>query len=242
MKNFCYMCLLLTGVLIPAAEVRAQIQSRLSRLENSLPESREPRFIDNIEITGGASASEAVPASVNTPVLFQQTPALINTSSQPIEQCVSVQFKYALMLNREVESVSNISLFRFIDEWWGTRYRYGGHTRKGIDCSAFAGRLYMDVYGKELPRTAREQFQYSQSVSKESMQEGDLVFFNTRGGVSHVGVYLGNGYFVHSSTNEGVTISRLEEDYYKARFIAAGRLSSGNLADACVPGQLECQD
>ena len=75
-------------------------------------ESQEPRFIDNIEITGGASASEAVPASVNTPVLFQQTPALINTSSQPIEQCVSVQFKYALMLNREVESVSNISFIQ----------------------------------------------------------------------------------------------------------------------------------
>ena len=59
----------------------------------------------------------------------------------------------------------------------------GGHTRKGIDC-AFAGRLYMDVYGKELPRTAREQFQYSQSASKESMQEGDLRSFYTRGGVN----------------------------------------------------------
>jgi lipoprotein Spr len=71
---------------------------------------------------------------------------------------------------------------------------------------------------------AKDQYAASKKLERAEMKEGDLVFFNTRGGVSHVGVYLTNGYFVHSSTKYGVIISNLNEGYYKQRFIGAGRV------------------
>ena len=147
-----------------------------------------------------------------------------NSFTTAIESCSSMQFKYALLMNTEVENLSNSALYGFIDEWWGTHYRYGGTTKKGVDCSAYTGYLLQSVYGLKLPRTAKEQFAVTQRVSREDLIEGDLVFFNTRGGVSHVGVYLGNNYFTHSSSHGGVTISSLEEDYYSKKYIGGGRV------------------
>ena len=144
------------------------------------------------------------------------------------EFCSSIQFKYAQLLNRNVELVTNTSLIGFIDEWWGTKYRYGGTTKKGIDCSSFTGLLMGSVFGFALPRTAREQYSICSKLSKDDMLEGDLVFFNTRGGVSHVGVYLGEGYFVHSSSSAGVTINSLNESYYSKKFIGGGRVENDN--------------
>ena len=242
MKNLCYMCFLLIGIIIPETGLRAQESNRLLRLESSLPENREPRFIEGIEITGSPVKVQTTQMGSTSVPFVVTAPSPAPASPVSIEHCHSLQFKYALLMNRNVESLSNLALYRFIDDWWGTRYRYGGQTRKGIDCSAFTGKLYADVYQQHLPRTAREQFQSSQAIKLDELQEGDLVFFNTRGGVSHVGVYLGEHYFVHSSTNDGVTISSLLDDYYRNRFIAGGRMSANIPSDACVPGQPECQD
>lgn len=140
------------------------------------------------------------------------------------EMCTPLQFKYSLILNREVEAITNSALYGFIDEWYGTRYRYGGTTKKGIDCSSLTGKLFKEVYAVELPRTAREQYAISDKISKDDLSEGDLVFFNTRGGISHVGFFLGQGYFVHASSSSGVTISHMDDPYYKKRFIAARRV------------------
>ena len=140
------------------------------------------------------------------------------------EFCSTIQFKYAQILNKDVETVTNKSLFNFIDEWWSTRYRYGGTTKKGIDCSSYTGHLLSEVFGLVLPRTAREQYAVCNKINKDDLLEGDLVFFNTRGGVSHVGVYLGDGYFTHSSCTSGVTISNLSDNYYSRKFIGGGRV------------------
>jgi len=185
------------------------------------------KFIDGIEIKSGYQAetmpvkSELLTENVDKPVIARKT---TNTSISNIEIASSLQFKYAQILNRNVEFIINSPLFSFIDEWWATRYRYGGTSKKGIDCSAFTSLLMSTVFAVKLPRTAREQFNESEKVGKDEMIEGDLVFFNTRGGVSHVGVYLGDYYFVHASTNQGVVISSLEEPYYEKRFIGGGRI------------------
>ena len=142
------------------------------------------------------------------------------------EFCSSLQFKYSQLLNRNVEIVTNTSLIGFIDDWWGTKYRYGGTNKKGVDCSSFTGLLMGSVFGFALPRTAKQQYSVCSKLSKDDMLEGDLVFFNTRGGVSHVGVYLGNGYFVHSSSSAGVTINSLNESYYSRKFIGGGRIEN----------------
>jgi NlpC/P60 family len=140
------------------------------------------------------------------------------------EECVAIQFKFSQLLNREVETITDLNLFGFIEDWWATRYRYGGTTRNGIDCSSYTGKLIQAAYGFTLPRTAHEQYAVSMKVNRYDLEEGDLVFFNTRGGVSHVGVYLSDGYFTHSSSSKGVTINNLDESYYSRKFIGGGRV------------------
>lgn len=140
-----------------------------------------------------------------------------------IESVLSNRFRYAIMMDVEVEALDNESLYRYIGEWWGTPYRMGGDSRKGVDCSAFVQGLMSSVYGVSIPRVAREQKEQCERIQTENLQEGDLVFFNTRGGVSHVGIYLHNSHFVHASTSGGVMVSSLEESYWKQRFLGAGR-------------------
>lgn len=149
---------------------------------------------------------------------------IVESSSRPdIETAQKLQFKYALILDTEVEMVKNINLVSLIDEWMGTRYRLGGTSKSGIDCSAFMQVLFAGIYGIALPRTAREQYNNSQRISRTELKEGDLIFFNTTGGVSHVGMYLQNNKFVHASSS-GVTISDIFDEYWVRRFVGVGRV------------------
>lgn len=144
--------------------------------------------------------------------------------SSSIEKASELQLKYAVLLNTEVELLHDNVLLEHIDEWYGTRYRYGGTTKSGIDCSAFVQTIYLSAFAVSLPRTARDQYRQSRIISATEMKTGDLVFFNTTGGISHVGIYLQNNKFVHASTSYGVTISDMFDPYYLKRFIGIGRI------------------
>ena len=144
--------------------------------------------------------------------------------STDIERSNFLQFKYAILLEETVESMTNEKLISFLEDWYGTPYQFGGDTKKGIDCSAFTCRLMDSVYNITLPRTAKNQYNSSTKVRKQDLKQGDLVFFNTTGGISHVGVYLGNNKFVHASASSGVMISDLDEAYFKRRYIGAARV------------------
>jgi NlpC/P60 family len=210
-----------TGTSISA---KAQTNVNIERLaEQPKP---KLKFIEGIEISPGKISDVAIASPEKERITLPVTAAAaINSagSASSIEKCSSLQFKYAMLMEREVESISNISLYNFIEDWWGTRYRYGGTDKKGIDCSSFTGQLMQAVYKINLPRTAKDQYQACDKVATEDLKEGDLVFFNTRGGVSHVGVYLGDNYFVHSSVSGGVTVSSLLDDYYSQHFISGGK-------------------
>lgn len=96
----------------------------------------------------------------------------------------------------------------------GIKYRYGGTTKSGFDCSGFIGYIYKNN-GVNLPRTAAGMYSTGTSVKKANLAVGDLVFFNTSGkGVSHVGMYIGSGKFIHASTSKGVRVDKLNDPYY----------------------------
>lgn len=156
------------------------------------------------------------------------TPGFFGDRSAALENASAVQLKYAILLNTEVEQLQNTILLESVDEWYGTRYRMGGTTKNGIDCSAFVQAVFATAYGMSLPRTAREQHRVAQRISRTELKEGDLLFFNTRGGVSHVGIYLQNNKFIHASTSKGVTVSDMFDPYYMKRFIAAGRIETAS--------------
>lgn len=187
----------------------------------------EKKFIDNIEAGVSYPAENSNtkgkgPKPSNIEPQFANN-ALTNASLPSVEMATSIQLKYSILLNTDVEQVQNLGMFQVIDEWYGTRYVLGGSTKNGIDCSAFTQILYAGSLGITLPRTAREQYKTTRSIEKEELKEGDLIFFNTRGGVSHVGVYLQNNKFVHAATSGGVMISDLSEAYWAKRLLGFGR-------------------
>jgi len=111
----------------------------------------------------------------------------------------------------------------------GTRYRFGGSSRSGIDCSSFVQQVFREME-VSLPRTAREQFEIGHEVPPSDLQKGDLIFFRTYAPFpSHVGIYLGNNRMIHASSRDRrVVISPLNTPYYRARFIGAKRIAKIN--------------
>ncbi len=109
----------------------------------------------------------------------------------------------------------------------GTPYVYGGTDRGGIDCSGLVYRAYLMATGIAVPRTVRGLFDFCEPISPKALQPGDLLFFNTTGPIAHVGVYVGEGLFVHAASEgqpRGVIESSLTEAYWNRAFAGAGRL------------------
>jgi cell wall-associated NlpC family hydrolase len=107
----------------------------------------------------------------------------------------------------------------------GSPYKWGGSGPLAFDCSGLVRYLHHEV-GIEVPRTALEQYMASTPVSTAKLEPGDLLFFRTRGrNVSHVAIYAGSGRFVHApQTGRSIELGTLDDGYYGARFVAAGRL------------------
>lgn len=177
--------------------------------------STKPESPVNIKIVGSEKTSGKQ--------IVSEKNSYVNRFSS-VEKATEVQLKYAILLNTEVEQLEDTHLLEFVDEWYGTRYRYGGTTKSGIDCSAFVQAIYVSAFAVSLPRTARDQYRYSRIISATEMKTGDLVFFNTTGGISHVGIYLQNNKFVHASSAYGVTVSDMFDPFYITRFIGIGRI------------------
>ncbi len=159
-------------------------------------------------------------------------PGEVITNEDPIINAEEIQLaeKLSTILRIEIETPrDNLHLYSFVDDWIGTRYRFGGTTKKGTDCSGFVYRLYQDVYNTDVGRqSSADLMNKTKRIKKIDLREGDLVFFNInnrRGGrASHVGVYLKDNKFIHASTRRGVIISDLDEPYYERTYLGAGRV------------------
>jgi len=111
----------------------------------------------------------------------------------------------------------------------GVKYSYGGNTTSGFDCSGYVSYVFKQ-HDVQVKRTAASMHASGTSVSKGNLETGDLVFFNTVGnGVSHVGIYIGDGKFAHASTSKGVRVDKLNDPYYWGeRYVGAKRIAGVN--------------
>lgn len=109
-------------------------------------------------------------------------------------------------------------------DWKGVRYRLGGETKRGIDCSAFVQRTFREQFGMDLPRSTYEQEDMGKKILRTKLRPGDLVLFRAGSTGRHVGIYLGNDQFVHASTSSGVMISKLSDNYWNKRYREARRV------------------
>lgn len=127
-------------------------------------------------------------------------------------------------LNDPIMIITNLSEHQ--RAWKGTRYRLGGTTKQGIDCSAFTQLTFRELFGIRLPRTTVEQAKSGTQIPKSELRTGDLVFFKTGRGPNgrHVGIYVKNGQFLHASTKGGVIYSDLSLPYWSKTFWQARRL------------------
>jgi len=178
-----------------------------------------PQFIDGITLEGG---SNNVKLTQGKQTYHNKKSGIGNEEVETAESKGFAQVKI-----REGKK-HNISLYSFIEDWYGTPYRFGGDTRTGIDCSAFTRQLYSDVYSLSIVRTSGEQFSQVEPLEPEQLKEGDLVFFKIHSKrISHVGVYLYDGKFVHASVSQGVVISDLGDAYWTRFYAGGGRIKHG---------------
>lgn len=194
---------------------------------------------ENIEIKTKGGNTVALPKVEQK--LVDQPSALVKENQLLAELDLSKTNKALqelLIQRKEMEELSSIlgvtisdssmlDLYREAADWLGTRYRRGGMSRKAVDCSGFTNIIYKTVFGKELDRVSTTIAKnVKESIpNKEDLLPGDLVFFSTFGKkyINHVGVYLGDGKFVHASIKKGVIISRLDEGYYSRNWKKGGR-------------------
>ena len=111
----------------------------------------------------------------------------------------------------------------FYSEWKDVRYKMGGTSKSGIDCSGFTQKVYKEKFGVSLPRTTVTQVDLGVEVKKSELIPGDLVFFKTSKTDKHVGVYVGNGEFLHASI-KGIQFTKLDKPFYKKNYWTSRRI------------------
>lgn len=125
-------------------------------------------------------------------------------------------------LSNVYEQLDNLILYneliKVFDDWKGVKYKWGGDSKSGIDCSALTRRVYRKVFSYELPRVSVDQAKQGKIVSRENLKPGDILFFRPRNRVNHTAVYVGNSLFINASSSKGVVMSSLDNKYWGKYF------------------------
>jgi len=129
----------------------------------------------------------------------------------------------------EISPSHNVTkaLYTQYSEWKSVKYQWGGLSKSGIDCSGFVHLTFADKFNIKLPRTTKQQVNSGITINRQSeLKPGDLVFFKTGFYQRHVGIYLKNRKFLHVSTSKGVTLSHLDNSYWRKKYWKAIRILS----------------
>lgn len=176
-------------------------------------------------LTLAAPPTAARPTAPTAPVASATSGALgTATISAPRDTIVAVSNRTlsAPMTAERAAALSNL-LRTAGEDWIGVPYRWGGTTRRGIDCSAFVQQFVRSAFAIDLPRATAGQQYEGVSIDRDQLLPGDLVFFRRRG-VRHVGVFLGDGDFIHASSSRGVMVSDLSDDYWDRSYWMSRRI------------------
>lgn len=166
----------------------------------------------------------AAPAAVSDPVPMADRSMLFGAD---LDQLIASQPTAAKPEPAPKMSERVQTLMRRAMALLGTPYRWGGESENGFDCSGLVGYVFKTALGIDLPRVSREMANAGEQVDRNALSAGDLVFFSRRGRrVDHVGIYVGNGQFVHAPrTGKDVMVSRLDEGYWSRKFMQARRVA-----------------
>ena len=196
-----------TGV--PASEIRKTNGLRSSKLKAgqrlalAKPPARADEDEDDLEEAGSIEAGELAAFGESREDAEAISPIPLSRWKDPGERDLFV---------------------KMVKSYEGVPYKLGGNSMRGIDCSAFTRKVY-GIYSIDLPRTAREQLQQGKRVGRDSLDTGDLVFFQTRRNRIHVGIFLGGSEFFHlSSRNRAGKVDSIDSTYFSTRFISGVRL------------------
>ena len=124
---------------------------------------------------------------------------------------------------------TKVSLSKHFKKWDKVKYRFGGLSKKGVDCSGFVYLAFLKQFDIQLPRNTALQVKLGKSISKKELKTGDLVFFRTGRNRRHVGIYLNDNKFIHASSSKGVTTSSLKNKYWSQKYWTSKRLNFSKL-------------
>jgi len=133
--------------------------------------------------------------------------------------------EYAEKLGVKFNGREDIKLISCLAGWLNVPYKYGGNTKQGTDCSGMVCSVYKEIYNIDMYRSSADQLKNVTEIGKNQLKTGDLVFFKIGNNkVSHVGIYLGENKFIHATTQKGVIVNNLDEEYYKKYYYTSGRV------------------
>ena len=150
------------------------------------------------------------PTTQGKPATVQVKHKVTNHTAQPL---------------RTVPVSGNVKeILTYANTFTGVPYKFGGTTPAGFDCSGYIRHVFQKV-GVQLPRQADEQYTVGKKVEKQNLQPGDLVFFETyEPGVSHSGIYIGDGQFISATSSSGVAVADIDDSYWGPRYVGAKRV------------------
>ena len=173
------------------------------------------------EPSSTASAESGAKAGASAAKAPTREPANKKTSAGTTRQAATTK----MAQENAPRQTSSSSLEQLAKSWIGTPYVYGGSSKSGTDCSGYVMQIYKAHYGISLPHNAGQMYDDSRgsSVSRGSLQEGDLVFFGSFWKIDHVGIYLKGDRFTHASSSKGVIISSMSDNYWRPKYQGARR-------------------
>lgn len=155
----------------------------------------------------------------------------VDIDKKIVQEPIITPEDYKKMLEDEKKASNDLNsdeeitkaLMDFYSEWKNVRYRFGGTSKKGIDCSAFTQRAFKEKFNIKIPRSTRYQVKSGTAVKKSDLKLGDLVFFKTGKIDRHVGIYMGDGKFMHASI-KGIKLTNLDKPFYKKTYWTSRRV------------------